>query len=188
MKLNWGERYYDHFTKFLGPVRSRAVYRQSIDSPDVQILEYDNVFDGCRVFTSFGLSHYSDQIGQICEVMVPVDSGWENVSNILANTLFYMIQQDICMSRSAAVSGVDAICHEFAQKYGKHALYFTDPFGLPEEFRRVQSSNDCGSVYLGIFISQFEYNFLLREGFELFEELLETSNVDPYNISRRSIV
>jgi len=47
---DWGSAYYDHFAKYLGEPRKRGVYQQNQESQSIQILQYENVFDGCTVF------------------------------------------------------------------------------------------------------------------------------------------
>ncbi|BFJ00240.1 MAG: hypothetical protein PME_26750 [Priestia megaterium] len=45
-----------------------------------------------------------------------------------------------------------------------------------------------GKVLLGFFISQAEYDFFITYGAEKFEELLEESDVDPFNVNRKSVI
>ena len=88
----WGECYLDHFEKHLGQHVTHETFEQNAHTPIIQVFGYDNVFGGCRAFCSFGFSNYARLVGQIAEVFMPVDDGWDDTAFLLADTLFYIIQ------------------------------------------------------------------------------------------------
>lgn len=188
MNHNWGECYFDHYASFLNTLTNRRVYESGHDTPSIQVLEYSGVFVGCRVFASLGLSHYSSSLGQICEVVVPADAGWASIPTILANTLFHVVKHHRSIGSGIGINGIDIICPEFTRAYTKHALYFTHPYGYPNGFETLKCSNELGHVYLGIFISQSEFDYLSKVGADRFEELLQNRGVDPYNVGRTSVI
>ena len=188
MNMNWGECYYDHYTRFLDHLLDRKIFRQNNNLPSVQILSYDKVFKDCQVFCSLGLSHYSSDIGGVAEVCLPVDDGWKDVPYVLANALFFMVQNGMTMGWGLSISGIERISTQFANNFNKAAIYFTNVFGLPEEFSKVKCGDGTGKMYLAIFISEAEHRFFKQHGAEAFEELLDVKKVDPFSLQRSSCV
>ncbi len=131
--MNWGASYYDHLERLFRSPISRETFSQEPDEPTIQVLAYDRVFPRCRVFASLGLSHYARQVGRVAEVYLAVDDGWTEAGAILANALFYVIQNELPIGWGMAVGGVGAVTPAFAQQFAKTALYFTNPFGLPRQ-------------------------------------------------------
>src|SRR5947209_16337544 len=103
MTANWGECYFDHYETFFSELTDRSIFEQDPESPSIQVLAYDQVFPDCRVFASLGLSHYAQELGKVGEVVVPVDDGWNDVPTLLANALFYMIQNRISLGWGIAI-------------------------------------------------------------------------------------
>lgn len=188
MNVNWGECYYDHYAKFLGTPVERQVFRKDDQSPSIQILAYDGVFKGCRVFCSLGLTHYSSEVSAVGEVVLPLDAGWEDVPSLLANVLFYIVQKPMSLGWGMSISGIDNISPEFTRAFNKTALYFTTPYGFPQDFNRVDCQTGVGDMYLAFFISASEHAFFTTHGAEQFENLLEVHNVDPFTLQRPTCV
>ncbi len=186
--MNWGASYYDHLERLFRSPISRETFSQEPDEPTIQVLAYDRVFPRCRVFASLGLSHYARQVGRVAEVYLAVDDGWTEAGAILANALFYVIQNELPIGWGMAVGGVGAVTPAFAQQFAKTALYFTNPFGLPPGAADVYADGERGSLYLALFISEPEYQAFLREGAEGFERILQSRRVDPYALARPSAV
>jgi hypothetical protein len=188
--INYGELYYDHFCKYLGEPIDREVYKNNEKIPSIQILKYENVFEKCLVYNTLGFSKYDDVVGSNVEVSMVVDGAFSSSGYIIANVLFYCIDKQIEVGRGMAISGIESIDQSFVQKYNKNAVYFTEPFAFPENYSQVRT--ECeekdGRILLAFFISQSEYEYFLKYGTEKFEDLLEESNVDPFNVSRKSIV
>lgn len=187
--LNWGECYYDHFEKHLGkPVdRIRFFQNERSSRPWMQIISYDNIFEGCRAFCSLGLSNYGSQIGKIAEIFMPVDEAWEDTPSILAAVLSHLIQRRLHIGRGTTVN-FSNVFPDFVAQFGKTTIYFAEPFGTPEDFERVKCGSDIGEVFLASYISEAEYRFLKEYGAEKFEALLEEKQVDVFNIKRPSSI
>jgi hypothetical protein len=184
----YGDLYYDHFEEFFGHPMNRRIFKQGEHQSAIQILEYDGVFKGCRVLCSLGLSHYIEEVGGIYEVYLPVDDGWDSAPTILANTLFACIQQSLPLGRGACMGGIENVSPDFARAFEKAAIYFTYPYGLPPAFGRISYEDSIGLVLLGMFISSREREFFLDRGAEEFESLIESQEVDPVHLRRRSAV
>ncbi len=183
-----GECYYDHFEEYLGRRVDHGKFTQDSQSPAIQILVYDGVYDGCRAFCSFRLVHYHRDLGGIGEVMCAVDEGWEHVKRVLANALFFMVQNRIDLGRGSRVGGIRNVSPEFVEMYGKEVLYLTVPYNVPEGFDRVECGDVVGHIYLAIFITEKERAYLDQHGVEAFEDLLEAQQVDPFHLRRPSCV
>ena len=186
--INWGEEYFDHYTTFFKNAVDRKVFQGLEGGSSIQVLIYDGVLKGCKVFASLGLTHYEFDVQDVAEVVLVTDDGFDDCPAILANTLFYMINDQLKMTRGASVKGIKYINEDFYSRYSKDALYFTTPFGFPAEFSEVDSGYVKGKVYMAFLISDDEAGYLKQFGFEKFEDLLEKQDVDVFDIDRDSII
>lgn len=64
-------------------------------------------------------------------------------------------------------------------------MYFTNVFVLPENFAFV---NDVCCIYMCLFVSKDEAEFIKKYGSEKFEDLLENSDVDVIDLKRKSVL
>jgi len=191
MSDSWVECYFSHYHNlFRNPIERRAFRQDSISQP-IEILVYDDVFEGCRVFCSLGLTHYSSIIGTISEVLVAVDAGWNDIPFLLAHSLFYIIQQPIHFGPGVVIGGFEFVRPHFAEFFGKTAFYFTTAHTLstlPEAFSYVSCRGKEGTLQVGYLISAKEYGFWLKQHSRRFEELLGQKQVDLLNLSRPSAI
>ncbi|MED1060036.1 suppressor of fused domain protein [Bacillus mycoides] len=188
--INYGEIYYDHYSKYLSEPIDREVFKNNEGLPSIQILKYENVFEECLVFNTLGFSKYEEIVGDNIEISMVVDGAFNSTGYILASALFYCIGNRIEIGRGTAISGIETIDKAFVQKYNKSAVYFTEPFTFPEEYSHVRTENEDkdGKMLLAFFITQSEYECFVKCGTEKFEDLLEENDVDPFNVSRKSII
>ncbi len=187
ISANWGEAFHDHFVKYLGAPIGHRLFGQEDAGPIIQILEFDKVFPECRVFCSFGASAYSSVLGIPAEVILPCDEGWDAASALLANSVFYLIKSGMKLGSGVALR-IELIAPRLAERFGKSAIYFTNPFGLPSDFSVVNYNDETGRVYLAILISQAEFDYFCDRGAAEVESLLQRSGVDPYQMDRPSTV
>lgn len=185
--MNWGACYFDHFTRYFQSPVTREVFSQEPEEHAIQILAYDNVFDGCRLFASLGLSHYAEELGKVAEIIVPVDDAWDAVPSLMANALFYMIQENMRIGWGVAIAGLGRVDSAFTGRFGKEALYLTNVYGLPDGSEEVTCEGRRGSVYLGAFITDAEYRLFLDRGAEGLESAFERQRVDPYHLARSAV-
>jgi hypothetical protein len=183
----WGECYFDHFESYLGAPVRQDVFELGANDVKIQVIEFDNVFGGCRAFCSFGLSRFATEIGQIAEVFMPIDDGWAFTPLILADVLFYMILHHIKIGWGRSISFAD-LHLDFVERFNKAAIYFAIPFGVPEGFEQVECGGKVGGVYLACYISEAEHQFRIKYGAEKFEELLAEQNVDVFQLKRISAI
>lgn len=187
---NYAEEYYDHYQEYLGRAIDREIYECNENLPQIQVLKYEKVFKDCIVYNTIGLTKYNEVINNILEISMVADSEFNSISSILANSLFYCIQNSIQIRSGIAIGGVENIDSKFVDNTNKNAIYFTEPYAFPEEYMDVYDleENKIGEVLLAFFISQREYDYIVKYGYDSFEELLEESNIDPFNITRESIL
>jgi antitoxin YqcF len=185
---NLGECYFDHYSHYLGQPIDREAFRRTADEPSIQVLAYDGAFPGVGTFCTLGLTNFMAQVGCVAEIIVPVDAAFQQVPSLLANALFLMVGDGIAIGRGVSIRGIRNISNNFTERYEKDAIYFTSCFGLPAGFDSVACGELTGRIYLGIFISEAEDAFFRKHGTEEFEDLLERSSLDPYNIARPSCV
>lgn len=188
--ITWAEAYFDHYKKNLGDARRRDVFEIDGTQMKVQILAYKNVFPNTLTFCSIGLSSFSDEVSAVAELMVVVDEGWEYMPSVLAQAVSYMVTKPMKVGWGFAISGDARINPNFYKRYGKDALYFTHPMGLPDEFYSVtkSDSNNVGEIYMGIPISRSELDLFKKLGADKFESFMQKEGVDPFSMLRGSAV
>ena len=176
---NYGELYLDHYINYLG--KYEEVYNLEIKEGVIQLMSYEGVFEDCCVITTLGVSIHQRGV----ELVLVSEGGLEENLRILGNMVNYGITKGVRLARGTSISGVGNIDRKFEQMYGKSAIYFTDMFGLPDNFFRV---GNTGSMLLAFYITEDEYNYLNKYGVEEFEDRLEESGGDPFEIGRKSSV
>ncbi|MGO8672313.1 MAG: hypothetical protein ACLQVD_13230 [Capsulimonadaceae bacterium] len=102
------DRYLDHFARYLGEPDRAALFSVADGLPPIRILSYNNVIAGCRVFASLGLSAYLPE-GASCEVICPVDTGWDEMPAILADGLFHFVGRAHSASEEANPCGAQCL-------------------------------------------------------------------------------
>lgn len=178
-----GEKIFQHYELFLGS--HIGADRYTNNEYGIQILGFDKVFEDSITFASFGLSKYSGLIGNLCEVVMAVDDDYDYCADILANALFYVVQEHMDFGRGTLIGGIDEIANGFWQKHNKTALYFTGTYILPEAFSII---DDNCKMYMAFFVSEKEYEYIMKYGCEQFETLLENNHCDVIDINRKSVI
>jgi antitoxin YqcF len=186
--INWGEKYFDHYTKYFGQAKERSVFEYNEKTYSIQILSFENVIENTKTFCSLGLSHYYQEIGEIAEITITTDKYWEFVPKILANTLFFIIQQKMQMGWGMNIGGLKSLAPEFIELSKKHSIYFTNPFSFPSEVCSVKANDFDGKIYEAFFISPQEKDFFMKNGAVEFERFIESKDIDPYHVQRASSI
>ncbi len=184
-----GEAYFDHYSRFFREPVAREIFRGHQVGSRIQVLAYENVFPECLVFASLGVSHYANTVGQVAEVLVAADDGLDAVPRIIANALFYVIENGLELRRGTCVGGIGKIAPSFALAFGKTAIYFTSVQSLPVEFELVNSGKrPVGTMLMGVMVSAAEEQLLLKSGIDALESRFESAEVDPFAVRRPSAV
>ncbi|MBQ3545169.1 MAG: suppressor of fused domain protein [Lachnospiraceae bacterium] len=181
-KNNIGELIMDHYEKYLGEFEDCLIFKGDENSSSIQLLQYDNVFKDCKTYATIGLSKYADIIKDVYEVVMVVDDAMEECATILANALFYIINNNVKLNRGTYIEGIKNINEEFGIKHNKTAVYFTETYAFPDEFSTI---NEEVKMCLAFFISEEECDYIRKFGCDKFEDYLEDNNVDIMNINRQ---
>lgn len=189
---NLGSDYLDHYEKYFGT----PIYRDVMDADDlprkVQLLRYDNVFEGCTTFASLGMSSYSSELdGDFYEIVVIVDKYVNNMPKLIFSVIRTAIMQGVGFEWGRYFVGLEDIDKEFVTATGKDTFYVTLPSPLPDEFSNVVTHNSFlinnnikPKIFMGLFISNKEKEYLKNNGKVAFEDQLERLAVDPFDICR----
>ena len=189
MSDTWGTCFLDHYERYLGKPSARDVFAMDTQEHSIQVLHFESVFPGCKVYSTMGFSHFAARIqGSHDEVITAVDAGFGSIPRLLALTLYFLAEYEIPLSAGLSKGGLSEIDSAFSQQYGKDAIYFTNPFPLPPAFRVVQCGSDTGLTHLAVFLSQQEHQYLRSHGADRFEQQMEDAGVDPFSLGRPSIV
>jgi hypothetical protein len=184
-EINWGEGYLDHYENCFGKFAAREVFTPHQPGPRIQVLSYDNVIRGCRVYASLGLTHYAEEVGSVGEALV-CTAPCADWPSILASALFYLVSTRMELGWGMVVGGVEVVAPDFVQRYAKPALYFSLPTLFPDHVRRVRRAGATGGLYLVTPITQTERDYFTAHGAREFEKLLERSRVDTLELDRPS--
>ena len=106
MNLPLGDCLLNHYERYMKAPIDRRVFESERFGRSIQILAYDGVFEGCRVFASLGPGHFTQELGGAFEVVCAIDDGWEQVPAILANTLFRVVELRLTMTAAGRIAGI----------------------------------------------------------------------------------
>ncbi len=192
---NLGSDYLDHYERYFG----NPIYRDVMEADDlprkIQLLRYDNVFEECMTFASLGVSSYSNELlGDFFEVVVVVDKYFEHIPKMVFSIFRAAINKGVKFEWGSYFTGLEDVDREFVSATGKDTLYVTLPSPLPEDFLNVVTDNSFlikneikPKVFMCLFISSEEKEFLKINGKEMFEDQLEEMGVDPFDLCRTGL-
>jgi len=181
-----GGMYFDHLARHFGMATRRSVFQQQPSSPSVQILEYDHVMAGCRLFATLGLTHFRNGPAPWSELFTIADAEWNTVPQILSTCAFFADGIRLHVERGIAIR-FERTFGEFVSRTGKVALYVTEPFGELARTFVIEPTRPDYRLLCGIFISAQEYDLFVGAGWEEFEGVLERAAVDPFELGRESV-
>lgn len=183
MHETWPDLYLRHFTHYFGKPFDIVVYRDDYDEP-LRLAVFDHAYPGYRVYASLGLSMHAHDLKSIGEVILLADDASRDVPAIFVNALFFMLARRIDITSRFAVGGVAAVSPDFAEHFGKSAIYFAPAEGFFHGFETVAGEEGEGKVYQGIFISPSEQDYLNRHGPAAFDNRFDAQEDDPCSLRR----
>lgn len=178
---NIGELIINHYEKYLGVFEDCLIFSNDEAKPSIQLLQYSNVFKECKTYATIGLSKYADVLSDMYEVIMVVDDDFEESATILANSLFYIVNNNTKLGIGTYIEGVKNINEDFSIRHNKNAVFFSEPYAFPDEFSDIDKKV---KVLLAFFISEDECNYIRKYGCSKFEDFLEEHNIDIMNINR----
>ena len=148
----------------------------------------DRPYHGVTSYATIGLSDYeigltSNDKSLRVELLGACDAKDEFFANIVATTAFGIIEKKKC-SYGVIISCVISEYHPDSDM--KH-VYLMNPF-LWDGFETIEFENKKVAWLLLVPISEKERVFALTNGWEALEDRFEASNIDVFNINRKSII
>jgi len=184
---HWADKFLDHYREYFvyEPVDIRQ-FRRWQEYPSIQVMRFDNVFSKSALFISLGFSRYHMIVDDTAEVYLALDAGFDKAPSILAESLFYIIENKMKFGWGIAIT-FDRLFPEFSQDCKKTAIYFTRVFGIPG-FAQVELGNRNGRIYSAFLISKEEFEHFEANGAISLEDQLEKANIDVLDIYRQSVI
>ncbi|MBB5233914.1 hypothetical protein [Deinococcus budaensis] len=188
--MNLGEAYLDHYERYLGSFASDFHARFEHEGVTVQLLDFAGAMQDTHVLASLGLTHYQDVLGEVVEVIVPVSELDDVVVNAVAASLTFLLNLRVTVPEVSYLRHLHRSVPEFAERYGKVAFAFTEPYPFPDSFAQLALSKSAsvGKVRMGFFLSEAEVRMVEREGFDVLSTLFEEQQVDAIDLQRPSVV
>lgn len=183
MEKNIAEILLSYYEDFLGNYTSVQLYKNE-EGESIQVLEYEDIFEGCKTYMSFGVSNFSEYIHNKCEIVLNVDNDFDRASCIFANVLMYLIENKVHFYKGSYIGGVAAFDEDFCAKHKKAGIYITEAYPFPEEFLMC----DDIKIYMCFFISDEELEYLKKYGSDSFEDYLEENEIDIMELNRAAFV
>lgn len=179
MENNVAERLLSHYEEFLGNYTSAQLYKNE-EGASIQVLEYENVFEDCKTYMSFGVSNFGLNIHNKREIVLNVDNDFDRASCIFANVLMYLVENNAHFYKGSYIEGISAFDEDFCAEHKKSGVYITEAYPFPEEFLM------CGDIkiYMCFFISEEELEYLKKNGSDSFEDYLEENEIDIMELNR----
>jgi antitoxin YqcF len=175
---------FDHYEKFLGSPTGRWIFRANDNDSTLQVLRFDDVFEGCAVYASFGASKFIVELGECVELVLVTDFDVEEMPKLLANLLFFAASSLKSLAIGSVIGGLSVIAGEV---FDGRAIYIGGAHGLPIEFERFAIEPDLDvKIKMAVFINNTERAYVDKFGVEAFEKLMAAQNIDPFCFERES--
>ena len=177
---NLAKDIYDHYEKFLGDMLGADFYPEK----NLQLMGFQDAVEGCLTFGTMGLSLHKKELGCCCEAVLTTEEDLDICAEIFVKVLTYLIDHCLPLNKGMTIGGIEGLKPEFFAAHHKSALYFTEPTMFTGAFREV--GEDC-RIYMAIFITPEEEQYIKTHGAEAFEALLEQQKTDVITLDRDSI-
>ncbi len=187
--MTLGDALLDHYAHFLRDFDRVAKFE--VNGTSIQVLDFPHAVADAHVFASLGLSHFQDTLGEVCEVVVPVSSGDDEVCEAVEASLSFLLNLQKSIAEVSYLRHLHRTVPTFFERYGKSAVAFADPsFLFPEKFGgfTLKTSGQPVRLWLGYFLTEAEVQLAERQGFDALEQLLADQGVDVVNLHRSSAI
>src|SRR5437870_1947068 len=139
--MTWPDLYLRHFTHFFGKPFDVQLYSGE-DGSAVRVATFDRRYPKHLVYASLGLSEHADDLREVAEIILLSDDKGKDVPVLFVSSLFFILQRKISLSTPFAMGSIEMVKPEFAEYYGKAAIYYAPADGFPQGFERVQRQAD----------------------------------------------
>jgi hypothetical protein len=178
----------EHMEKYLGKIGTG--WRDNNGS-DMQIVSFnDTPYESICTFTSLGMSKNILEISETKtvrqELLFSVYS--MNVSNMIVSFLLSVCEAILNRKKAVLRGEVIPLHNSLSKRFGFDAVYCTIPVLFDDQFCTYDASAPP-TVIVWIFpIYQAEADYIERNGWESFEDLLEEKNPDLFSLKRGSLI
>ena len=180
----------EHIEKFLGKI----VGGDSTTHPVFGTLSFpffkNQPFDGVNTHLSLGLSKHVLQITNVKKGRIELlISLYDNYSNSEVTDFLLDISDEILKTHQAPLRGeIIYIKSEFLDRYDVKGFYIAHPVFFEEEFWVYENSTP-DTIFIWLIPLFFEeINYIKLNGWNKFEDLLESANCDFWSLERNIIV
>jgi len=175
------------------------------DKPNARVVEYldddeslripilicpDSPLENFTTYATIGLSDYpmyqnNREFPSRLEIISVGNTGLEWFPNVVSTAAFYIMQNRwLCHPGGTLLN----VLNDYALNLDLIHLYFTSPFLWQEELKTLQLETKMVSWLLAIPITDAEYKYIKDYGNEKFEDLLEKSEIDVFDMNRHSAI
>ncbi|MDR6553466.1 suppressor of fused domain protein [Paenibacillus qinlingensis] len=147
-------------------------------------------YDGITSYSTIGFSDYSidyfvDEVPLRLEIVGVCATEYELFPNVLATSLFNIINSKQSCSPGTVFRGVVKMYYPNVEV--EHVL-FVPPFLWEEHLKNIDFPEKKVTWLLAIPISEKEYRFAKENGTDKLEDLFESNEIDIFNIERKSVL
>ncbi|MEM6296317.1 MAG: suppressor of fused domain protein, partial [Myxococcota bacterium] len=160
----YAARVWDHYAQFFDDPVAQTKLRGPADEP-LHVLEYGNVFEGCRTFTTIGLGLLEGFVEAPHELFLAATWPGEELPHLLVATALALREHGRPLRAGMAASGLQPYAPAFAETTGKSAMMFVPPQALPPLFSSV-GGKPAVEVLMAVPLSELEYALLARDGID----------------------
>ena len=167
-------------------------YKKNDESLSIPILSCpESPWEGFKTYATIGLSDYpmyddgeDEEFHVRLEIIGVSTSDIDWFPNILATCGFYLIQEGWLFSPGYVLKNIAPVYDPDIQL--KH-VYFSEPF-VWEELHPLQLETKKVAWLLCILISDAECDYREQNGSDKFETLLESNDVQIFDLARKSVL
>lgn len=179
-----------HIEKYLGPISQGWSDKSS--NQELQVLYFKNSpEDGVDTFITLGLSNHVLNISsskQVRQELVFSASNCESSANAIS-FLLSLCEMVINKDHRAFLRGeVVFLPYDIAEKMHFDAIYCAIPVFFDDDFSTCNETSPPTVIVCIIPIKQKEAEYVKSHGWDRFEDILEQSDIDCFDLNRESSV
>lgn len=180
--------YLQHFIRHFGKPFDIEAYRTE-DGERLRIAVFDLRYKQFKIYATLGLSDAPD-MPDLGEVILLTDDFRPDVKQLFVHFMLFVLQKNIPLGSRFCIGGIEMINNDFADFYGKQALYVMPAEGFGAGFEELECEEETGKVYQGLFVSYTEQDMIRRQGGEAFEQKLrdQSKAEELCSLKRPSVV
>ena len=163
----------------------RHRFRKKSETKSFGLQVHNSACEGHQVYATVGLSRYGKYLKD-CEVVMVSDDKTGEALTVLGLTLASIADNDGHIGKFCLIGErIIGYCQQdFEEKHNKTSLYLMEMSRFAKDYPPITKE---ATLYLAIYITKQESQFLIEHGFERFEEELISRKVDVRKLDRESM-